>query len=181
MAIFTKTQFKRVVDEAIGFRSLRDVVNEAKNFSKGGAITTVFLSHSHKDKELVRQVVAKLRDLDAQAYVDWMDETMDETPNGITGQRVKGRIKELEKFIFIATNEAIVSKWCNWEVGIGDVLKLQQDNICLLPIADTREGWKGNEFLQVYPRVEPDPYDESELKLIYPNGRKIDFDDWLNK
>lgn len=34
----------------------------------------------------------------------------------------------------MATNGAVESKWCNWELGYGDAQKFDTDNIALFPI-----------------------------------------------
>src|SRR5256885_1958071 len=72
---------------------------------------------------IVEQAITLLRTLTAKAYVDWMDETMSEKPNGITGQKIKSMILANGKFILLANDAAIASKWCNWEFGIGDAYK----------------------------------------------------------
>jgi len=186
MALFTRSQFTNIVQVRLGTKSLRSVVNEAKLVSKTDTEVTIFLSHSHTDKDLVEQAVAFLRLFNIKVYVDWMDETMSEKPNGETGMKIKSKILSNDKFIFLATDAAVISKWCNWEVGIGDAYKLHSDKICLLPLADNRGHWTGNEYLQIYPRIESVQKDNFSIHdnifyLIYPDGKRIWFDDWLKK
>ena len=55
----------------------------------------------------------------------------------------------------LATNGAVESKWCNWELGFGDAKKFQ-DNIALFPMkpkggSDTL--YKGNEYMSIYPYI----------------------------
>jgi hypothetical protein len=88
--------------------------------------------------------------------------------------------------VLLAINAAVISKWCNWEVGIGDAYKLHSDKICILPLADNSTTWNGNEYLQIYPRVEPVNRDNYSLydnifRVIYPDGKSIWLDDWLKK
>ena len=179
MALFTTSQFAAITQTNAGAKSYKSIVNEARLFSKTSAETSVFLSHSHVDKTIVEQAVTFLRTLNAEAYVDWMDETMSERPDGVTGQKIKAKILANDKFILLATEAAVISKWCNWEVGIGDAYKLHNDKICLLPLADNRGHWTGNEYLQIYPRIEPVQNYDNIFRLIYPDGKQIWFDDWL--
>jgi hypothetical protein len=179
MALFTKSQFAAVAQTRFGARNLKFAINEARLFSQSSAETSVFLSHAHAEKELIEQTVAFLQSFNAKVYVDWMDESMSSKPNGLTGQKIKSKIISNDKFIFIASNLAVVSKWCNWEVGIGDAYKLHSDKLCILPLADSKGYWEGNEYLQVYPRVEPVPGHDSIFSLIYPDGKRKWFDDWL--
>ena len=98
---------------------------------------------------------AFFENLGIEIYVDWADETMPERPNGVTAQKIKKQIMSTnDKFILLATNNAVASKWCNWEVGIGDSFKLLKKKIAILPLADNSGTWNGNEYLQIYPRIE---------------------------
>lgn len=179
MALFTITQFANIALSRAGTKSFRTIVNETKLYSKSPTDPSVFLSHAHTDKSIVEQAVAFLRTLNTNAYVDWMDETMSEKPDGITGQKIKAKILSNDKFILLATDAAVASKWCNWEVGIGDAYKLHSDKICLLPLADNRGHWIGSEYLQIYPRIEPVQGHDTIFRLIYPNNKQVWFDDWL--
>lgn len=185
MLIFNKAEFADVVNKRISNKGLDFVVKEAKFQKKAQAETTVFLSHAHGDVELVRQTVAFLRSLHATAYVDWMDETISEPPNAETASTIRMAINDNDKFVLLATNAAIASKWCNWEIGIADIVKLSKDKFCLLPLADTNGDWKGNEYLQLYPRVEPlqESYGKNSniFRLRYPDGKCVWFDEWLKK
>lgn len=46
---------------------------------------------------------------------------MPEKTSGLTATKIKYQIYKNDKFILLATDNAIASKWCNWEVGIGDI------------------------------------------------------------
>ena len=70
-----------------------------------------------------------------------------------TAEKLKKKIDRSDKFIFLATNGAIESKWCNWELGLGDVYKYP-DNIALLPVEGYKGGYIGNEYLKLYPYIE---------------------------
>lgn len=114
-------------------------------------------------------------------YVDWADETMPEKTNGITAQKIKRQIYRNDKFVLLATNSAITSKWCNWEVGIGDIYKLSSRKIALLPLAENSGVWNGNEYLQIYPRIEKDSLKNNEYYICYPDGTFEELLIWLNK
>lgn len=38
-----------------------------------------------------------------------------------------------------------MSKWCNWELGFGDVQKFAYGKIALFPIRDDEKNWSGSE------------------------------------
>ena len=85
-----------------------------------------------------------------------------------TAEALKRKIERYDKFIFIATDAAIASKWCNWEIGYGDAHKYSQDKIAIFPIKQDNRVWEGNEYLQLYPSIE---YFDGTTK--YKNGTPI--------
>lgn len=182
MSLFTKDEFKRISNSnKDATKSFSQIVKEAKLAYRYSSTTSVFLSHAHADSSLIEHVVAFLKGLNASIYIDWLDETMPDKPNGITASKIKSKIQENDKFLFLATETAIASKWCNWEVGIGDAYKLNSDKICLLPIAENNGTWQGNEYLQIYPRVEQVSGHNTIFRLNYPDGNQAWFDEWLKK
>lgn len=178
MAIFTKQQFESIACIKAGSNGLSATLNENRTFSKVTSTTIIFLSHSHTDKAIVEQAKVLFQNLGISIYVDWADETMSEKTNGITATKIKSKILANDKFLQLATNTVVLSKWCNWEVGIGDVYKLHSDKICILPLADNSSNWNGNEYLQIYPRVEPVNKNNYSLyysifSVIYPDEKSI--------
>lgn len=85
-----------------------------------------------------------------------------------TAETLKEKIKRYDKFVFIASDAAINSKWCNWEIGYGDAQKYEQDKIAIFPIKQDDREWSGNEYLQLYPSIEY--FDRTS---IYTSGRTI--------
>lgn len=172
--IFERGHFsKTVIKESILTESLKEV----RNFSatkETTSQTTVFLSHKHKDIEdlvEVRGVIGVLQGLGVKVYIDSMDNKMPEQTSGETALRIKEVIKFCNKFILLATNKAIESYWCNWELGIGDVHKFIQKNIAILPVKEKGtydSSYKGNEYLQIYQSIQ---YRDGTTK--YNDGRTI--------
>lgn len=72
---------------------------------------------------------------------------------------------------FWATEAAIGSIWCNWELGFGDANKFK-DKIALFPLKDQGtfdKDYKGNEYMRLYPYIAK--YDGTEH---YKNGTPVD-------
>lgn len=160
------------------FKNLEMILNKHNSNKQ---VVTIFLSHSHSDKKLVESTIVILSSLKVYVYVDWLDSELTFPPSGKTAIKIRRMIKENKKFILLATNEAINSKWCNWELGIGDSEKYIH-NIAVIPVADNSGVWKGNEYLQIYPYIDKDlkyiDYDNS-FTVKYPDGTKVDFKKWL--
>lgn len=88
-------------------------------------------------------------------YIDSQDPTMPKVTSAKTALNIKGRIKQCDKFILLATNGAIESKWCNWELGFGDAQKFQK-HIALFPMKPKGtydSAYKGSEYMEIYPYI----------------------------
>ncbi len=179
MSFFTQEQFTRVANMRAGTKAFSKFILESRSESSTGKTTSIFLSHCHTDKDVVGQAVAFFKGLNVNIYVDWLDESMPEKTSGATAQKIKTKIILNDKFILLATNSAIASMWCNWEVGIGDTFKLTKDKMLIFPLADNRGSWIGNEYLQIYPRIEPVPNHDTIYKVVYPDNSTKWLDDWL--
>ena len=122
-------------------------VNEALSKSK----QTAFLCHSHKDEELANGLQVLLAENGWDLYVDWQDHEMPEQPNKETAIKIKGRIDELNWFLFLATPNSTQSRWCPWEIGYADSKKAH-DRILIIRTTDSGK-WYGNEYLQLYRNI----------------------------
>ncbi len=138
---------------------LNEARTETRTFSQGGRVShkrTIFLSHKHSDLEDLKGIIGFLRrNYDVDVYIDSMDAEMPKKTSGDTAQRIKKIIQESDRFILLATDAAIESKWCNWELGFGDAEKYR-DNIALFPIKEKDSydfQYKGNEYMQIYPFI----------------------------
>lgn len=179
MAFFTREQFKALANIKAGVKTLNKLVLESRNESSSGKATSIFLSHCHTDKDIVGEAVAFFKGLNVNIYIDWLDESMPEKTSGVTAQKIKNKIILNDKFVLLATNNAIASMWCNWEVGIGDTFKLAKDKMLILPVADNRGNWTGNEYLQIYPRVETVPNYDTIFRVVYPDNSTKWLHEWI--
>lgn len=182
MAILTRYEFAGITQAKAGYKSKQTFINESRQYSRINYTTSIFLSHSHTDKDVVEQAVVFFRTLGINVYVDWMDETMPERPNGETALLIKQKIQENDKFVLLGTNAAIASKWCNWEVGIADTFKQPRKKLVILPLADNSRNWDGNEYLQVYGRIEKQSTSFGEdFFIYYPDGTVETLFTWVKR
>lgn len=137
---------------------IKKSLDSIRNFSANSEYSykpTVFISHKHEDLKDLRGVIGMLENIGAKVYIDSMDNKMPNETNGDTAKRIKDVIKFCKKFILLATDKAIESYWCNWELGIGDVHKFKS-HIAILPMKEKStydHNYKGNEYLQIYPQI----------------------------
>lgn len=109
---------------------------------------TVFLSHSHKDRDIAEGVEAWLEEKGWTVYIDWKDDSMPESPNRETAEKLQGQIEECDWFLYLATKNSAESRWCPWEIGYADARK-GKDRLLILPTTDGGQAY-GNEYLQLY-------------------------------
>lgn len=142
---------------------------------------TVFLSHKHDEVTVLEDVICLLKNLGINVYIDWLDEGMPKTTSGNTAYRIKQKIKDCKKFILLATEGAIASKWCNWELGYGDAHKYP-NNIAIMPITEKRRDvFTGNEYLQIYPVIKSEYEYTVNWCYVEFDGKRLPLADWLKQ
>jgi len=166
MSFITESQLANYRSRTKTF-SKSDVLVLNESSSRDKTKPMVFLSHKHDELVILQDVIAFLNSEGVDIYVDWMDEEMPAYTNANTALRLKEKIKTANKFVLVATPNAISSKWCNWELGLGDAAKYIE-NIALFPINRTYQSFSGAEYLKIYPYIE---YENGNGKYI--NGTNI--------
>lgn len=167
MSIITEVQLKGFRNQTrVYSKSINESLLEFKAESKL-LKNKVFLSHKHDELEELDGAISLLKKEGVNVYVDWQDEGMPKTTSRYTAARIKEKIKENDKFIFLATEEAISSKWCNWELGLGDAERFI-DNIAVFPIKKDLMKFTGSEYLDIYPYID---YKDGTTK--YSDGSNI--------
>jgi hypothetical protein len=180
--ILTKTALGRVSEQFIRNRTItamNEAVGQVKRASRVGEIT-VFLSHKHDEAKELKDAIALLHSLGVSVYVDWMDDGMPSVTSGKTAERIKQKIQTNKKFILLATDAAVASKWCNWELGYGDAHKYLKD-IALLPVAENDGTWKGSEYLQIYPAIEIENQAGGAAYIVKHGTTRVSLVEWLRR
>lgn len=141
--------------DRLRYAASRTASNAVKSLNDARAqyAQTAFLSHSHDDQQLVKGAVTLLQESGWKVYVDWADTTMPPTPNKETAAKIKDKIVSLNYFLFLATPNSMTSRWCPWEIGYADGKK-PHDKIIIIPTRDSSGRFYGNEYLQLYRRIE---------------------------
>jgi hypothetical protein len=189
MSYFTESEIMNQRRSAKTFVSLNESLRSFKSESSY-LRTKIFLSHKHDEKDYLEGAISLLKKYGVDVYVDWLDDGMPKTTSGKTAINIKEKIKENHKFILLATEGAINSKWCNWELGLGDAAKYI-DNIALLPIKKDYTDFSGSEYLEIYPYIFNIDYYQffrGDYRLqgtyvVYPtvngNDRVVPISQWL--
>ena len=101
-----------------------------------------------------------------RVYVDWQDPAMSEKPTRETAEKIKLTIRVMDYFLFLATPNSVTSRWCPWEIGYADGEKAV-DHILIIPTTDRTGSWYGNEYLQLYRKI--DQAKDGRLGVWNPN------------
>ncbi|KAF2341767.1 MULTISPECIES: toll/interleukin-1 receptor domain-containing protein [Flavobacterium] len=189
MSFISESQLRNQRRSIKTFQNLSESLKSYKNESTTYK-TKIFLSHKHDEGEKLEGAISLLKNFGVDVYVDWLDEGMPKKTSGQTAVRIKQKIKENHKFILLATEEAINSKWCNWELGLGDAEKYIE-HIAILPIEKDHISFSGSEYLQIYPYIYQIDYAQtfkgtyrsSGTYVVYPeingNNKVIPISEWL--
>lgn len=125
---------------------------------RSGSGIPIFISHKHSDLNDLEGILTYFqKHFRVVPYLDCFDDGMPLATCAETAIRIKQVIEYCPKFIFLATEDALRSKWCNWEVGIADQLKFPTFDMAVFPLLDSGTSAKkyiGNEYLQIYPYIE---------------------------
>lgn len=158
-------------------KSINESLKEFKAESKYSKVT-IFLSHKHNEAEELDGAISFLKKFDVEVYVDWLDEGMPRATSGKTASRIKQKIKENKKFIFLATEGAISSKWCNWELGHGDAQKYIE-HIAIFPVKNNYSDFSGAEYFQIYPYIYESDSIPNSFYVKYPDDELKSLNSWL--
>ena len=157
----------------------REVFNEKRGYE-------LFLTHSYLDKKLIITLVELFNKANYSVYVDWINDSLLDRSNvtSKTAKKIKNRISESKGLAYIATSNIANSKWCPWELGMGD--GLLQGRACILPVLEEQSSrFNGQEYLGIYPYVEYAKVQSSnkdEFWVVDPEevNKYTSLQEWLN-
>ncbi|QYR59515.1 TIR domain-containing protein [Fusobacterium polymorphum] len=139
-----------------------------ESFDSSEKRVTVFISHKHDDLDDLKDIIGFLeKEFNVVVYIDSRDVSMPKVTSRETAEKIKEKIVKCDKFILLATDGAIESKWCNWELGFADAKK--EEKVTLFPMKKKGVDYKGNEYMEIYSYITY--FDGYET---YKSGQKIE-------
>lgn len=111
----------------------------------------LFISHSFRDRDIVIGLSHLFTSAGYKVYIDWIDDGNLDRKNVTqeTASLIKRRINCSLGLSYISTSNSVISKWCPWELGVGDG---RHGKVCILPIMNV--PFNGQEYLGLYPYLE---------------------------
>lgn len=115
----------------------------------------IFLSHSSRDADAILGIKAILERAGRTVYVDWIDDPhLDRSRvSRATARRLRDRMNQCASLVYVATKAATTSKWMPWELGYFDGRRTEEA-VAILPLVDYRGQDVGQEYLDLYPKIE---------------------------
>lgn len=157
MAFFTIDQ-ARAAAQDLRFQTKKsdgELLREARDTSRDQF--DLFLSHSSRDKTLVLGAKVLLERKGLSVYVDWIDDgDLDRAAVDRTrAELLRRRMGQCDWLFYAHTPNAALSRWCPWELGYFDGLRRPERRVLILPILQTGQSYKGQEYLSLYDTVDP--------------------------
>ena len=147
------------------------ILDSVRHKTRDSETFDIFLSHSIADAELVLGVKQLLEQQGATVYVDWShDRQLDRSKvNADTAALLRQRMRQSKSLIYLATDAATTSKWMPWELGFFDGYR--SGGVAIMPLLDREtDGFAGQEYLGLYPRVTKDNYQNSTTSDVFVEG-----------
>lgn len=136
---------------------------------RSNAQVTIFLSHSHADRDIVYAFIQYLASFGINIYVDWQDSEMPRVTSVETARRIKDQIAANKLFMVFYTLNSKNSRWVPWELGVADQIK-GYDYTYIVPVADDQQGqFNELEYLRIYKRIE---FADTNTLAAFEPGRK---------
>ena len=182
---------KRIITfkELRKFSNLREIYESSEHLLKSAmesaSYANVFLSHSSKDKDKLKDVLSFLSDYGAEVYIDKNDNDLPKITNYKTAQILKERIFIIPKFILFVTPNSKESKWIPWELGLADGMN-KYENIAILPASDFEydSNWTEQEYLGLYQQIIWGKPDNEEIEdwIVFDKfeNKKVYLREWLS-
>ncbi|MCK8521452.1 toll/interleukin-1 receptor domain-containing protein [Aquimarina sp. D1M17] len=138
---------------------------------------SIFLLHKPDQLEELDSAINFLNNFRVMIYVDWLDQVLEDDKGEAITNLITEKLSENQKFIFLATEEAIHSKWCNWVLRLAKT-KIPTEAIVMLPIRSDFDDYGGEEHLSKYPYIHEIEAEKYGVK--YPNGDIKELTEWMN-
>ncbi len=127
----------------------------------------VFLSHSRMDRKLVLGAKQLIEDAGLTVYVDWIaDGEIDRAAvDKDRAALLRARMTQCDALFYAHTPNASLSRWCPWELGYFDALKMPDKRVYVMAIVEDGETFAGQEYLGLYETVDPATYKLSPKRV----------------
>lgn len=189
MPLFTTTGLQDIArgalqrDAFVLKTASKALANESQKFSELKTYD-IFLSHSALDAQVIYGLKLQLEARGFTVYVYWIEDPQArETVDADTADRLRKRMHTCKCLLYAASENASASKWMPWELGYFDGIKRK---VAIAPIltgtAYYFEGFKGQEYLDLYPYISPTDNSSTSSLYVWKRTKEIlkQLRDWID-
>ncbi|HVO03169.1 MAG TPA: toll/interleukin-1 receptor domain-containing protein [Candidatus Cybelea sp.] len=118
----------------------------------------IFLSHSKRDEDRIREVERDFEGNGYRVYVDWSDDPLLDRAqvDRETAAKLQDRMRQCKALIIALSNESAQSPWVQWELGFFDALR---GRIFILPLdQEAQNAVARQEYYGLYKVLDPKDY-----------------------
>lgn len=130
----------------------KGAINEAVEVAKSYTSKRYdyFLSHAHKDANIVLGVKTLIEEKGFSVYVDWIDDpnSGDQKISKENAEIIRSAMSRCDQMVYLHTKNASLSKWCPWELGYFDNKGNELIKIVYVSLSSFDEP--GQEYLELY-------------------------------
>lgn len=173
-------------------KSARDILKDETKKYPMNFNFDIFLSHCYSDAQVSLERLLGLKtlleDLKYSVYVDWIiDSGLNrENVNESTAAILRTRMSFSRCLLFTTSQNSQNSKWMPWELGYKDGQSSKEGDlgrVAILPLAQSsgQSGYKGQEYLGMYPYIDKAKDNAGNIKLWVHTDETtyVSFDAWL--
>lgn len=174
---------RETLSEANSHRIMLNSMKLIKSVGDGDSFD-VFLSHSYNDREFIWKLKEYIENnCGLSCYVDWITEpgVLDRGNVNIDSAKIlRKRMRQSRSLVFCTSDNSPDSKWMPWELGYFDAHK---GSVAILPIVDEGQGFRGQEYLSLYPYIDLAEAKSGGANIMWVNESSsvyVNYTDWLN-
>lgn len=119
---------------------------------------SVFLVHSRENAEEIAEAQGVIRWLESlgASVVTFDTDILNQNLDMRNPAALRNHLAACDKFMFLATNKAVESIWCNWQLGMADA-KFFPNHMAIIPVKDKGQSgfhYRGGNHLNMFPLVQ---------------------------
>ena len=112
-------------------------------------MSSVFLSHSHKDKAFVMRLAGDLRQ---KGHIVWVDEAEIDVGDSLV-EKIRQGIDRVDYVAVVISKASVRSKWVSRELDIATIRELRGTKVVVLPVLLENVRLPGSGALRGRPEV----------------------------
>lgn len=137
---------------------------------------SILILYEKEELEELDSAINFLKGLGILMHADWPDHELVRDKSTETTNHIQRLLNENKKVVFLATEKATRSKWCNWVLRFAAQHKSEKD-IAWFPIREDFTDYSSEGLLSKHPYIDEIGIDE--YHIMFPDGKDMPLEQWL--